>query len=388
MERNNLPPKVCILRSNPVKPDSRVEKEALALACAGYSVEIVCWDRDSNHKAVEDFLELGEMRVPIIRIGCKASFGEGLKNIIPYLKFQFFLRAWIRRHKDNIDILHACDFDTAFFTYKLARHKRIKVVFDIFDFLGSDRRTGKQKFLVALQYGIINRSDATIICTEERKKQIFGSKPKRLVVVHNTPTEQQMPKILHNFLQNNEKIKVCYVGILQDGRLLREIGDYFSKHPEIELHIGGFGILEDYFKELSNRYDNIKFYGRIQYANTLELEHNCDIMLAIYDPAISNHRFAAPNKFYESLFLGKPVIMVKNTGMTEVVKDNNIGVLIDYSEEGFKEGIDKLISEKADWASMSERMKKLYKDKYSWTEMEKRLINLYAELSNEKNIDR
>ena len=59
MERNNLPPKVCILRSNPVKPDSRVEKEALALACAGYSVEIVCWDRDSNHKAVEDFIELG-----------------------------------------------------------------------------------------------------------------------------------------------------------------------------------------------------------------------------------------------------------------------------------------------------------------------------------------
>ncbi len=380
MEKINTLKKVCILRSNPVRPDSRVEKEALALVCAGYSVEIVCWDRDSNHKAVEGFLEFGERRIPITRIGYKASFGEGLKNIVPYLKFQFSLRSWIRHHKDNIDILHACDFDTAFFTYKLAIQKNIKFVFDIFDFLGSDRKTCKQRFLVSLQYGIINKSDAVIICTEERKKQISGSEPKRLVVVHNTPAEQQMPEILHNFPRNNDKIRVCYVGILQDGRLLREIGNYFSKQPEIELHIGGFGILEDYFKELSNKYDNIKFYGRMQYANTLELEYNCDIMLAIYDPEISNHKFAAPNKFYESLFLGKPVIMVKNTGMSEVVKDNNIGVLIDYSEEGFKEGVEKLISEKADWTSMGERMKQLYRDKYSWTEMEKRLVELYAGL--------
>ena len=34
-------------------------------------------------------------------------------------------------------------------------------------------------------------------------------------------------------------------------------------------------------------------------------------MTAIYDPNISNHYYAAPNKFYEALMLGKPLIMVK-----------------------------------------------------------------------------
>lgn len=39
--------KVVILRSNPVAPDPRVEKEARALSGAGYSVIALGWDRSA-----------------------------------------------------------------------------------------------------------------------------------------------------------------------------------------------------------------------------------------------------------------------------------------------------------------------------------------------------
>ena len=103
-------------------------------------------------------------------------------------------------------------------------------------------------------------------------------------------------------------------------------------------------------------------------------------MLAIYDPVIENHRFAAPNKFYESLMLGKPVIMARGTGMSQVVEDNTIGVLIDYSKEGFADGINRLFEMKDEWPAMGNRMKALYQEQYCWDEMERRLIQLYAEL--------
>lgn len=103
-------------------------------------------------------------------------------------------------------------------------------------------------------------------------------------------------------------------------------------------------------------------------------------LLAIYDPSIDNHFYAAPNKFYESLMLGKPVMMVKNTGMSTVVKDENIGVLIDYSKEGFIRGAEELVAKKDEWISMSQRMKKLYKEQYSWAEMERRLVELYTSI--------
>lgn len=371
---------VVITRSNPVRPDSRVEKEAIALVRAGYSVKVLCWDRDSDHKPCKEFLKLVDTTVPVIRIGYRASFGEGMKNIIPYLKFQFAMRNWLKKNQSEITVLHACDFDTAFFTYRIAKRNNIKVVFDIFDFIGSERKTMKQKVLSALQYDIINKSDATIICTEERKKQICGSKPKKLAIIHNTPSKDQLSENIEISDNNDNRVSVCYVGILQDGRLLREIGEYFSKNHNIVFHVGGFGYLEPYFEKLSAENPNIKFYGRIPYEETLALEKNCDIMLAIYDPQIDNHKYAAPNKFYESLFLGKPVIMVNGTGMAEVVKENEIGELIEYSESGFSKGIQNMIERKNEWPEIKERMKALYEESYNWEEMSKRLVELYSSL--------
>ena len=73
--------------------------------------------------------------------------------------------------------------------------------------------------------------------------------------------------------------------------------------------------------------------------------------------------------------------MVKNTGMSGVVSQNDIGVLIDYSKESFISGVNELIDRKSQWQVMKERMKKLYREQYSWDEMERRLLELYAGLS-------
>ena len=376
--------KICILRSNPVRPDSRVEKEAWSLKKAGYDVHILAWDRDTDINETNGFVEVDGIKIPITRLGHKASFGEGLKNLRSYLAFQFHMRKWLR--KNPMDIVHACDFDTAFFSYGVVKRKREKFVFDIFDFLYGEPKSILQKLVKKAQLYLINHSDATIICTEERKKQISGSSPKKLVVIHNTPAAAQMGNEVFS-LPNTDKVKIVYVGILQDYRLLKEIAEAVSSSKEIEFHVGGFGKYDTYFADMSKKHENIKFYGRLSYNQALALEKSCDIMLAVYDPSIENHRFAAPNKFYESLMLGKPVVMVKNTGMSQVVADNKVGALIDYTKEGFISGIEELIKEKANWAVMGEKMKELYQNRYCLSDMERRLVELYAGLCDEKNID-
>lgn len=381
-ERNGN--KICIIRSNPVRPDSRVEKEAWSLSKAGYDVHILAWDRDTDIKESSNFVQVVDVNIPITRLGFKASYGEGIKNLKAYLSFQFSMRKWLK--KNDFDFVHACDFDTAFFSYGIVKIKKEKFIYDIFDFLFGDPKGIFQKAVKKAQLYLINHADATIICTEERTKQIVGSTPKRLAVIHNTPASAQITKCANKTSQTN-RIKIVYVGILQDYRLLKEISDVVSSDKTVELHVGGFGKYENYFKDMANKFDNIYFYGRLTYDQTLSLENECDIMLAIYDPAIENHRFAAPNKFYESLMLGKPVVMVKNTGMSHVVENNGIGVLIDYSKEGFASGIGRLVSIKDKWCSIGEKMKQLYQNQYCWDEMERRLIELYAKLQNEKDTD-
>jgi glycosyltransferase involved in cell wall biosynthesis len=372
---------VVILRSNPVDPDSRVEKEADCLVKSGYDVKILAWDRSSKYRIKESVLNLSNGNAKIYRFGIPAEFGAGKKNLKAFILFQLRLFTWLFRNRDKFEIIHACDFDTAYTAYLCNKILKKKLIFDIFDFLFTDASGINSKFkkiIVYLQHQIINNADGTIICTEERKDQIRGSRPKRLGIIHNSPPlmNEKLPKKE----LNKSKVKIVYVGILQDNRFLIELADVVKSISECELHIGGFGKYEEYFKQLSDEYTNIFYYGKLPYHKTLELENSCDIMTAIYDPLIGDHYYAAPNKFYESLMLGKPVIMVKNTGMSNVVTQYCIGEVIEYNKDSLKEAIINLIARKNEWQTISLKMKQLYKKQYSWSEMENRLLEFYDKL--------
>ena len=382
--------RVILLRSNPVNPDPPVEKVALALLRAGYIVTIVGWDRDENYTLKKDLVQISDYKVEVIRFGIKAQFSGGIKkNLLPLCLFLKRLRSWLIKNKGMYDVIHAFDFDTGFIASGYAKRLHKKFVYHILDYYVDShglRKTVLEKPILKLENSVIDSADATIICTEKRKEQIAGSSPKRLAVIHNTPSMSQIRKC-DNRTQQTGRTKIVYVGILEPSRLLKEIVDAVSKDNNIEFHVGGFGLLNDFFMEKSRAFDNIYYYGRLAYDQALSLENECDILLAIYDPAIENHRYAAPNKFYESLMLGKPVIMVRGTGMSEVVEDNSIGELIEYSEEGFIDGVNRLIDRKDEWHSIGYRMKEIYRSQYCWDEMERRLIQVYTDLQNEKNTD-
>lgn len=118
----------------------------------------------------------------------------------------------------------------------------------------------------------------------------------------------------------------------------------------------------------------------MKYSEVLFLEKNCDFMTAIYDPKIPNHKYAAPNKFYEALMLGKPLIMIKGTGMADLVSKYNLGVTMDLKKYNFnmafEDVLTSVISTK-DTTSISNRETRLYTNEFSWDSMEKRLLGAY-----------
>ncbi len=383
--------RVVLLRSNPVSPDPPVEKIADTLLSNGYEVIVVGWDRGSSIIEKEEKLAFEHRWVRIIRLGIPAIFDGGIKkNFKPLLKFQHRLKKWLKEHKDEYDIIHAFDFDTGFIASKIARKYNKSLVYHILDFYIDSHRIPTRYLCTKIkrtELSIINSAKATIICTEKRREQILGSSPRKLEVIHNTPKAVRI--INNNIIKNTQsnKLKIVYVGILAGSRFLREIIKFVENDERFEFHIGGFGIMEAEIAAAEKRCNRIVYYGKLPYDKTLALEKSCDIMMAIYDPSVPNHKYAAPNKFYESLMLGKPVIMACNTGFDDIIKENHIGCLIEFNEKSLSEGINKLVSQKKDWILMSERMKQLYNEQYSWSEMERRIVVLYAGLNDEKNTD-
>ena len=374
--------RVVLIRSNPVSPDPPVEKAADTLIANEYEVSVIGWDRGSDVAEKTETLVLEHGTAEIVRFGIPAMFDGGIKkNLLPLSKFQIRLRKWLIKHRNEYDIIHAFDFDTGFIANKIARKYNKKLIYHILDFY-IDSHNIPSKYLKSTiknaEFAVINNADATIICTEKRREQIAGTTPKKLEIIHNTPKAVNQISDSFGEIKNSTRCKIVYVGILAGSRFLREIIKFVEKDERFEFHIGGFGIMENEVAEAAKKCERIFYYGKLPYDKTLSLEQACDVMTAIYDPKVPNHKFAAPNKFYESLMLGKPVIMAYNTGFDEIIKKNNIGCLIEFDESGLSNGLNNLIQQKDEWLSMSERMKKLYEEQYSWTEMERRLVELYS----------
>ena len=370
--------KVVLTRTNPVSPEPPVEKVALELANAGHEVIVLAWDRESSVNSVENRKVL-HSSYKIVRIGERAGYGLGLRSLFPFVLVQFKMFFWLLCNRNKVDVVHAFDFDTGFLSRVFCNLCRTKSVYHILDFYADTHFPQFpliKKVLAFCENWVINGADCTIICSEKRREQISHASPRQLLVVHNTPSIKLSNANFEIFQTN--RVRIVYVGVLTPDRMIEELMDFVSKHQIFELHIAGYGILESKIKEISAKFNNIFYYGKISYEKAIALERQCDIMTALYNPEIINHQYAAPNKFYESLFLGKPIVVIRNTAIDQYVSEYNLGTVIDYSKESLSNGLLDLYERRQEWTDISKRAKELYSQKFSWEIMALRLRNLYT----------
>lgn len=380
--------RIVMTRSNPVHPDPRVEKEAAALLAAGYKIQILAWDRLTQHEQLsqEERVSLGTGEAAIRRFAIKASFGGGIRNLRSLAKYQLALLTWLWKHRREYDVIHACDFDTVLPAFICAKLFGKRLVYDIFDYYVDAYRVPAhlKSFIERLDLTVMNRADAVILANEARIKQIQKSKPRKTVVIHNSPV---LPADLEQkedvVKRPTDKVKFVYVGILGEGRMLREIAEVFRTHPEWELHIAGFGELKEEIEGICADCSNLTFYGQIPYAEALKLESECDVLFAMYDPQLPNHRYSAANKLYEAMMLGKPIIVAENTGMDEIVRSQGLGEVAAYSRKSFESACLKLIRERERWPELAKRAQSCYSEHYSWSIMKERLLTLYRQFITE-----
>lgn len=378
--------KVILIRSTEVMPDPPVEKMAAALLDAGHEVKILAWDRAHRYCEKTSIKNLPNGDVELVHFGIPAKYSGGIKsNLKAMIAFQIRIIRWLVRHRSEYDAVHAFDFDTGLAAMLCAKMLRKKFVYHILDeYVDGHAISGKvlATLIRFLETRVINSADATILCTEKRRAQIGAASPKELVVIHNTPDHAQQTERSFALKGNPSRTKVAYVGILADRRLLKETVEAIALMQDVEMHVGGFGEFEAWFQAAAQRWPNIFYYGKLQYAQTLAMEAQCDLMIAAYDPSLRNHQYAAPNKFYEAMMLGKPLIMAKGTGCSEVIEAHDLGVLTEYSQAGVAQAIDQMKKRKGDWGAMGERARRLYERDYSWNLMKQRIQALYIGLMN------
>ena len=375
--------RVVLLRSNPVQPDPPVEKMADTLLEMGMQVGILAWDRSGKNSSCHTE-QFSSGSAQILRFGIPAAYGARWASFSSLLRFEWSILLWLVKNRKNYDVIHAFDMDTGIVAWLVSKLFRKKFIYHVLDSYADAHFLSEspiKRIVHGMEKALINSADATLICTEERKAQIQGSSPKRLEIIHNTPNSAVVENLdRFELRESRAEVKVAYVGTQCGGRGIEELLDVVALDPRFEVHIGGYGPLDEVIRSAAQQCDRIHYYGRLPYAQTLSLEQQCDLMVALYDPKIPNHRFAAPNKLYEALMLGKPLLMCENTGWDRLFQNEKIGILVSYSQEGIAQGLDQLYGKKDRWPIMSEAETCLYQEQYSWETMKQRIRNIYSEI--------
>ncbi len=345
---------IVLLRSTDGSPDSRFEKYVDFLESKGIPHVTMCWDRKDKETETESKLYYKK----------GSEYGKRYGNISGLLGFNIFLFRNLWKIRKKYKVIHACDFDTVLPATLMRIFCRKKVIYDVFDWYVDSRNIrGVFKYVIyAFEWLHIKCASAVIVCEPERENQI-KFKPKKLWVLPNIPNfSYQLPK--H---EPNSTLTVGYVGILGPGRCIEHAIRYAKEHSDLNIEIGGFGPLEKELKDIDN-YPNITYHGSVKYTKALEILNSVDVILACYSKwnadgtPNKNNILAAPNKYYEGLYLAHPIITTMGTIVGDKTLNLKTGYAIEETYEDFCKLIKHITPEKN--IQYSEIANRLWNEKY------------------------
>lgn len=338
--------------------------------------KVIAWNRNGS----------AETRGNYIYLQKRAEYGKKWKNAPNKLIWLFFVAKQIFKNRKQCHVIHACDFDAITPALIIGKILRKTIVFDVFDWADTQNRKNLfDSILSVIQNSANKHSDFVIICDEARKVQA-RTKSKHLLVLPNIPLDnvnfvEECAKEI-NKDRETYRLTLSYVGIFDKDRGLEDLLEIVSQNKDIKLNIAGFGMISSIIEDYANKFDNIQFWGRVEYNLGQTILKNSDLIVAMYYLTSALHKFAAPNKYYESLMLEVPLITTKNTLIGDKVEKYDTGFVIDENSGSIIELLnDAELSEKIKVKSINcaNTWKNYYKDYFN-----KFMKNEYASILNYK----
>lgn len=352
---------VILIRCNDIITDPRAMKYVKYLQENDIEHTFIGWDRDGVNPVLSNSVMWQE------KAGYNVGGFKAVKNRIGWM---WFVYKQLCKLNPRNAIIHGCDVDSAFpaACYKFFR-KSNKLIFDVFDWFSATLYEQKKYVLLGFKFMekfTTKQSDKVIICEAERLEQIPYAIPShKLSIFPNIPFFDNA-----DFLKNEEKcefdnnlLTVSYVGGFATSRCLFEIVEIAEK-GFINLKIAGFGEpeLEARLQKDNEMCPNIKYYGKVKYEDGLNISYNSDVMYAMYSIENPNHIYAAPNKYYECMFLGKPLFTTKGTIVEKKVLDRDMGYVSGETVKDITDVLSKITKE--DITRKGENAKEYWENTY------------------------
>lgn len=241
---------------------------------------------------------------------------------------------------------------------------------------------GVRKFLAKLVERICIRFADLVVVVSPGIEAWYRSRYRlsNIVTVLNTPAHATIEKtdILRTALAiPSSKTILLYQGGLSSERGIERLLDAASRMSQrgYALVFLGYGDLESRIQEVARSVGNVYFHPAVPPDILLHYTASADIGLHPINGGNLNHDLCLPNKLFEYLMAGLPVIVSRLSEMDRFVSENRVGVSIpDWSAESLLAALDSIrCLEESDLSECITRVTR----KYCWENQAIKLVESY-----------
>ncbi len=289
---------------------------------------------------------------------------------------------------EGADVYHCHDLNTLAVGVACKRKSGAVLVYDSHELQTERNRmtaAEKQRAVEAEGAGL-GHVDALIVASEpwiEWNRRLHGSVPERSTAILNVPDlADVIPLDLHGVIGvAPERKLVVYQGSIQENRGIEPAIDAVASMDGVVLVIIGYGhhrpVLERQVRERGLD-DVVKFFGPVPNDELLAYTASADVGLCNIVNSSVSYYTTLPNKLFEYVMAGTPVIGSDSPEIGRVVRETGTGEVCDPEDpQALAAAIERILEDPAPYlARMPEA-----RARYNWGVEEEKLIALYEGFS-------
>jgi glycosyltransferase involved in cell wall biosynthesis len=370
--------------------DSRVKREAKTLSQAGYKVKIFDFDGQAPQHESLNGVEVSRIRIRTRDLLPKNTFFRGVKYL------EYLLSACRQAVRERADIYHAHDLYPLAPAFLGARLRGAKVVYDAHELWTEQGRMSNfvARIWRKIESFLLPRVDAALTVNEYIAEILhveYGAKEKPVVVMNCQPYAASPGRTLKlvNFLRDRGiqgKRIVLHQGTLMPDRGLSQLVRAFEfLEDDIVLILMGDGALRQELSVLVRQLGldtRVWFHPPVSPDVLLAYTASADLGVVIYENTCRNNYLCSPNKLFEYLAAGIPIVMCDFPVLRRLFQKYEVGRAFDPgSPKSIASAIQFCLDDPARYERMCANTQQAMLE-YNWENEAAKLLAVYRALAD------
>jgi glycosyltransferase involved in cell wall biosynthesis len=237
---------------------------------------------------------------------------------------------------------------------------------------------------------LVPRCDLVVTPEENRSRiyrEEFGARREPLTVMNCPPYRAVNESTLLRDALSDRGIAfstvVLYQGLVDSMRCIEEMAEASRRFDDgIVLVImgSGYGPWVDPVGRLA-QYERIVVLPPVPYDDVPRYTASADMGILLYRNNCRNNFYCAPNKVFEYMMMGLPVIAPKFPGMLKLVSGEGVGLCVDPEDPAqIAEAVNRLSADRDARSRMRSSALRVSRERYNWDQESRSLIEAYRAL--------